>query len=497
MKELPKIKINGKPKYIKFAQDVDFFTYFKKIEQAFDTCFIFESLGEEGQPAGQAGRFSRYSIFGFDPEHIISAKGKTLVIDGEKYVVDNPYFALREIMPDRTFSKNYAGGLVGYLSYDAVNYFEPAVNVKAHKDFDQFLFGVYTDGLILDKLTNELFYFYFDRDRSEELRRLIFAATLLNGIRKRYGADCKSAPAENSGGIASSVASGDLLAMIKDFLRVTLCGDTLTKAEHKKIVERVRAQIIAGNIFQCEVGFKTNFRVEGDVLRIYEELRKVNPSPFMYYLKFGGKKIVGASPELAFSLRDGEMTVRPLAGTIRRGKDDAEDRQLARMLLHDKKEIAEHTMLVDLYRNDIGKVARFGTVRIRDLLSIEKFSHVQHISSEISGLTASGEDMFSTFAANFPAGTLTGAPKIEAMKIIDANEPEARGPYGGAVGHFGFNGDCTFAMAIRSFFVSGEKAYAQTSGGIVYDSVAEKEYDEIQGKLAAMKQVLEEFGNEK
>ncbi len=462
MKKLPKIKINGKSKYIKFAQDVDFFTYFKKIERAFDTCFIFESLGE-------AGKFARYSILGFDPEHIISARGKTLIIDGRKYLVDNPYFALREIMPDRTFSKNYAGGLVGYLSYDAVNYFEPAVNVKAHKDFDQFLFGVYTDGLILDKLTNELFYFYFERDRSEELREKV-----------------------------NEIASSCFAKSCNDnkSLRVTSDGDTLTKIEHKKIVERVRAQIIAGNVFQCEVGFKTNFRVEGDVLRIYEDLRKVNPSPFMYYLKFGGKKIVGASPELAFSIRDGEMTVRPLAGTIRRGKDDAEDRQLARMLLHDKKEIAEHTMLVDLYRNDIGKVARFGTVRIRDLLSIEKFSHVQHISSEISGLTASGEDMFSTFAANFPAGTLTGAPKIEAMKIIDANEKEARGPYGGAVGHFGFDGDCTFAMAIRSLFVSGEKAYAQTSGGIVYDSVAEKEYGEVKRKLEAMNTVMERFMND-
>jgi anthranilate synthase component 1 len=210
-------------------------------------------------------------------------------------------------------------------------------------------------------------------------------------------------------------------------------------------------------------------------------------------LKFGAKKIIGASPELAFSLRDGEMTVGPLAGTIRRGKDDTEDRQLARTLLHDKKEIAEHTMLVDLYRNDIGKVAKFGTVRILDLLGVAKFSHVQHISSEIVGLLADREDVFSAFAANFPAGTLTGTPKIEAMKIIDANEREARGPYGGSVGHFGFNGDCTFAMAIRSLFVNGDKAYAQTSGGIVYDSVAEKEYEEIQGKLKAMKTVMEKY----
>lgn len=468
MKKLPKINISGKPKYVKFAQDVDFFTYFRKIERIFDTCFIFESLGEEG-------KFARYSILGFDPEHIISARQNSLVIDGESYPVANPYLALREIMPSPTFSKNYAGGLVGYLSYDAVNYFEPAVDVKVHKDFDQFFFGVYTDGLILDKLTNELFYFYFERDRSEALRRKI------DGI-----------PAEGRAGLLSS-SNGDSL-------RVYFVGDTLTKAGHKKVVERVREQITAGNIFQCEVGFQTNFRVEGDVLRIYQKLREVNPSPFMYYLKFGPStssgqaiKVIGASPELAFSLRDGEMTVGPLAGTIRRGKDDTEDRQLARTLLHDKKEIAEHTMLVDLYRNDIGKVAKFGTVRIRDLLGIAKFSHVQHISSEIVGLLADKEDVFTAFAANFPAGTLTGAPKIEAMKIIDANESEARGPYGGAVGHFGFNGDCTFAMAIRSLFVSGNQAYAQTSGGIVYDSVAEKEYEEVQRKLAAMKQVMERF----
>lgn len=455
MKKLPKIKISGKPKYIKLAQDVNFFEYFRKIERAYDTCFIFESLGEEGLPAGQAGKFARYSIIGFDPEHIISAKQSSLVIDGESYTVANPYLALREIMPEQTITKNYAGGLVGYLSYDAVNYFEPAVKVKVHKDFEQFVFGVYTDGLVLDKLTNELFYFYFNRDRSEALRLAL----------------------DNS-------------KIIGEPLRVTSGGDTMTKAEHKKIVERVREQITAGNIFQCEVGFQTNFQVEGDVLGIYGKLREVNPSPFMYYLKFKERKIIGASPELAFSMRDGEMTVRPLAGTIRRGKDNLEDKQLARTLLHDKKELAEHTMLVDLYRNDIGKVARFGTVRIRDLLSIEKFSHVQHISSEISGLIGGLEDMFSAFAANFPAGTLTGAPKIEAMKIIDENEPEARGPYGGAVGHFGFNGDCTFAMAIRSLFVIGNNAYSQTSSGIVYDSVAEKEYEEIQGKLAAMKQVL-------
>src|SRR6185503_1679764 len=431
MKNLPKIKINKKPSIIKFAYDVDFFELFAKIEQAFDNCFIFESLGEEG-------KFSRYSIMGFDPDHIISARGNNLFFDNKKYVVENPYLALREIMPQDIIARNYAGGLIGYLSYEAVNYFEPSVKVKVHKLFDQFLFGVYTDGLILDKLTGELFYFYFNKNRSSVVKKI------MNTPLKK-----------------------------KD-LKVKFIKDGMTEKDHREIVERVRDQIKAGNTFQCEVGFKSEYEIKGDALQIYKKLRNVNPSPFMYYIKIKNKKIIGASPELLFSLRDGEMTTKPLAGTIKRGKNELEDQQLARELLNDPKEKAEHNMLVDMHRNDIGRVAQFGTVKVRDLMTIKKFSHVQHISSEVVGLIKNDEDMFSGLRSNFPMGTVCGTPKIETLKIIDSNEKEARGPYGGGVGHFGFNGECTFALALRSLFVSGEYAYAQTSGGIVYDSIAEK-----------------------
>ncbi len=445
--ELPKIHVSRKPTYIKFAEGSNFLALFKTIEEAFDNCFIFESLTREEN-------FSRYSLIGFDPLHIISAREKNLIIDEKVYPVENPYTALREIMPDPTIAKNYAGGLIGYLSYEAVNYFESALHVKTHPLFDQFMFGVYTDGLILDKVTNELFYFYYDKDRSDSIRKVLHKKT-----------DEQS-------------------------LQVTCLNDTVTKEDHAKIVEKVIEEIKAGNTFQCEVGFKTEFHIEGDTLQIYEKLREVNPSPFMYYLKFGKKKIIGASPELLFSLRDGEMTTRPLAGTIQRGSDVAEDQLLAKALLHDQKEIAEHKMLIDLHRNDMGKVACFGTVKMKDVMTIEKFSHVQHISSEISGIIQSDEDMFSALASNFPAGTVSGAPKIESMKIIDSNEAQARGPYGGGVGQFGFNGDCTFALALRSLFISGNYAYTQTSSGIVYDSHPEKEYEEVQKKLAAMKKVL-------
>lgn len=458
MAKLPKIKLGQKPTYVKIAEDVDFFNLFKKVEQHVDTCFIFESLGEEG-------KFSRYSIIGFDPAHLVSAREKTFSFDGTQYEVENPYAALKEILPRQTIARNYAGGLIGYLSYEAVNYFELSVNVKIHDAFDQFMFGVYLDGVILDKLTNELFYFYYETDRSDLLKKVIHEAAKDTSFKA-------------------------------EFIR-----DGLTKDEHAAVVERVKEHIRAGNTFQCEVGFKSEYTIEGDPVAIYERLREVNPSPFMYHLKFpsfaqgfGGqgqaKHIIGASPELLFSLRDGEMTTRPLAGTIKRGVDEKEDQRLARKLLSDPKERAEHTMLVDMHRNDIGRVAQFGTVRVKDLMTVKKFSHVQHMSSEVVGVIRPGEDMFSGLQSNFPMGTICGTPKVETIKIIDSNEPEARGPYGGGVGHFGFNGDCTFALTLRSIFINGSDAYTQTCGGIVYDSDSEKEYQEIVNKLAAMKRVL-------
>lgn len=447
MSKLPDIKNLQKPTYVPLGADLDFLELFRRVEKRFDTCFLFESLGEEG-------KFARYSLMGFDPAHAISAREKYLIVDGKKYAASNPYYALREMVPTSGIAREYAGGLVGYLGYESYNYMEPSVRLKSHPLFDEFLFGLYTDGVILDKLTNEILYFHYGTDRSDVLR------ALLRSRSKR------------------------------EALHVKVTDNGLTAREHRAIVERVKERIAAGDTFQCEVGYKTEYEVRGDALVIYERLRKINPSPFMYYLKFCAKKIIGASPELLFSLRDGEMTTRPLAGTIRRGKNEKEDRKLARALVNDPKERAEHTMLVDLHRNDLGRVAKFGTVKVRDLMTIKKFSHVQHISSEVVGTIKDGEDMFSALASNFPMGTVTGTPKIETVKIIDSNENEPRGPYGGGVGHFGFNGDCTFALALRSLFIAGEYGYTQTSGGIVADSVPSKEYDEIKRKSAAMKKVL-------
>ena len=456
MNALPKIKIPRKPTYIRITHSCDFFEIFKKIEKLYEHCFLLESLGEESY-------ISRHSLIGFDPEKIITANNNILTIterDGSScdYKCDNPYYSLREIVPQNIISRKYAGGLIGYLGYDAMNYFEPCLSIQNSELFDAFKFGLYTDGIFLDKMTDEVFYFYYTENRIEKINQI---------MAMDYQGD------------------GDL--------EVSITGDTMTKEQHRNAVDMVKTDIIDGKVFQCEVGFKTRLRINGDTIRIYQSLRDINPSPQMYFVKFNEQKLIGASPELLFRLRQGEMETYPLAGTTKRGKDETEDRGFARTLLNDPKEIAEHNMIVDLHRNDIGRVAQFGTVKVRSLMDIKRFSHVQHISSEIVGIMSDQDDMFSALASNFPAGTLTGAPKIEAMKIINELETDGRGPYGGAVGHFGFNGDCTFAIPIRTVFANGENAYVQTCGGNVYDSNAEDEYEEIQRKFAGTKKVLDQF----
>ena len=452
--KLPKIELPGKPKYLKLGEDIDFFEVFQKIEARSETCFYLESLGDDSH-------ISRYSLIGFDPESIIRARNNDLIIEGKDagvFPVDNPYYALRDIVPQDSIARKYSGGLIGYLGYDAMNYFEPSLNLHKHKDFDGFRFGVYKDGLVYDKMTGEIFYFFYDNDRRG------FVEEILNS------------------------PTPEMEKPVVEYL-----GDTMSKDDHKDGVNKVKQDIIDGLIFQCEVGFKSRFKIDGSPMAIYNRLREVNPSPHMYYLKFGDQKVIGASPELLFKLKKGEMESFPLAGTTKRGASPEEDTVLARALLNDPKEIAEHNMLVDLHRNDLGRVAKFGTVKVRSLMDIKRFSHVQHISSEIVGILDDKHDMFSALASNFPAGTLTGAPKIEAMKIINDLEGEARGPYGGAVGMFSFDGDCTFAIPIRSLFMNGTEAYAQTCGGNVYDSTPENEYLEIQRKLAATQKVLMEF----
>lgn len=457
-----KIIIQGKPKYVKIGDEYDFFQLFIKIEQNFKNCFLFESLGEESN-------ISRYHIVGFNPKYLVYSEQKNqLIIEDtsngkiEKYICDNAYYELRKIIPQNIISRKYAGGLVGFIGYDSINFFEDNLNITKNNNFESFKFGVYLDGLIFDQMTGEVFYYYYEDNKIEILKDILKQNNKFN-----KNVDCK-------------------------FIK-----NSMTKEDHRKAVLKIKEDIKNGLIFQCEVGFKSHYRIKGNLTEIYSKLRSLNPSPHMYFMKFDDQVIIGASPELLFRLKNGEMETFPLAGTTKRGSNKEEDLKLARELLNDSKEIAEHNMLVDLHRNDLGRVAKFGTVKVRNLMDIKKYSHVQHISSEIAGIINENEDMFSALASNFPAGTLSGAPKIEAMKIINEIEEDGRGPYGGAIGQFGFNGDCTFAIPIRSLFIKGEEAYAQTCGGNVYDSDPDKEYQEIERKLEAMKTVLKSFENKK
>ena len=397
---------------------------------------------------------SRYSILGFDPKHTVSAQKKQVRFDNTAYPVENPYAFLKKILPQDRVARNYAGGLVGFLGYDAMNLFEPSIKIRSHPLFPQFLFDVYMDGVIYDKFTGELTYFYYDENRLQVILRLLQKA------------------------------------LYKKNITIRSLSQNTTKKEHASQVAYVQEEISKGNTFQTVIGIQQEFSFTGDAVELYDRLRKVNPSPFMYFFKSHEITIIGASPELLFSMRDKQMQTFPLAGTIKRGKTPQEDMDFSYQLLNDPKERAEHSMLVDLHRNDMGKVARFGSVKVKTLMDIKRFSHVQHIGSEIVGLLAPGEDMFSAAAANFPAGTLTGAPKIESMKIIDRVEKAPRGPYGGGLGHFGFNGDCTFAIPIRTIFLSGNYGFTQAGSGIVANSTSEKEYDEVQRKLAAVKEVI-------
>lgn len=454
--ELPKLP--AKPIYTEFPTELDFFTLFGRLEQAFETCFLLESLGEQSYD-------SRFSVIGFKPDFTFTATGNALRITSgtkdETIQAENPYQYLRKILPQDVLSRSYAGGLVGYLGYDAANYFEPTLKLKSHADFPTFQMGLHTDGLIHDKMTGRTTYFYFFEDR----RELIRAAAKT---------ERKKIPP-----------------------RVEYLGQSKAPDVHAGMVGEAKNEIIEGNTFQVQIGLSEKYKISGDWLEIYATLRDINPSPHMFFMKFAEgsatRRLMGASPELLYRQRQGEMESFPLAGTTRRGKTPDEDQLLVRQLLSDPKEIAEHNMLVDLHRNDLGRVARYGSVKVRRIFDIKKFSHVQHISSEVVGLIHPREDMFTALAASFPAGTLSGAPKIESMKIIDRIENEPRGPYGGAVGHFGFNGDSTFAIPIRTIFGSGEKAFIRASGGVVYDSTAENEYQEIQNKLGAVKQALAKF----
>jgi anthranilate synthase component I len=435
---------------------------FAKIYFIYDKVFILESLTGPRE-------LSEMTVIGFDPEisvscdtrrfKVYSRSGKLL----HNWKVTEPLSQLRKIVPrvdDQRF--RFVGGAVGYIAYDAIRFWEdlPINNNKTKRDFPLLEFGIYTDGILYDHIKNETYYFYTGRRSRLKLIQKIASTKTRNGKDGR-----------------------------KTFF-YSLPKSNISKEEFIRAVRKLKRYIYDGDVYQVVLSRKMKFNVKGNLLDVYRHLREINPSPYMYLLKIDNRCIIGSSPEMLLRVTKDLVESFPIAGTRPIVKDEKTNDKLRTDLLKDEKEIAEHTMLVDLSRNDVGRVCKYGTVSVHDHMTVKRFSHVQHLVSHVTGRLQNDKDSYDALKAMFPAGTVSGAPKVRAMEIIDEVETEQREAYAGAVGYFSSNGSCDFAITIRSLFVNKNKAYLQSGAGIVMDSIPEKEWMETELKANAMLSTL-------
>ncbi|MBM3905083.1 MAG: anthranilate synthase component I family protein [Thaumarchaeota archaeon] len=426
------------------------FDIYSKLEQHYTHTFLFESLtGPE--------EMAESSIIGFDPKIIIQGYSDRIVIsykDGTTKIIPtkDPVAELKQfITPTQDQSHRYLGGAVGIINYDAIKLYE---NIPINDNSKPIMeFGIYQDGILYDNKTKQSLYFYYDENRINQIKQ----------SERKFG-------------------------------NITLSDITtnMDESQFTNIVNKAKQYLHSGDIFQVVLSRKFNFSASGDILRVYKELRALNPSPYLYHMKFVQKTYIGCSPEMLVRVTGEEVETFPIAGTRKITDDEAKNKQLEQELLSDQKEIAEHTMLVDLGRNDVGRVCRYGSVRVPELMRIKRFSHVQHIVTHVVGKLDEKNDMFSAFEAVFPAGTVSGAPKIRAMEIINELEPDIREQYAGAVGYFSNNGCCDFAITIRSIFFDGTQGFIQSGAGIVIDSTPKGEFKETEHKAGAMIAALKE-----
>jgi len=349
----------------------------------------------------------------------------------------------------------FVGGVVGYFSYDAVRYIE-SIPELAEDDLrlPDLEFCVYDDGIVFDHLTGQAYYFWYDENRYEEIERTLAHGAVTEDLH------C-SEPALN-----------------------------MRKEEFESKVRTAKQYIESGDIFQTVLSKRYSCSFGGDLITFYRNLREINPSPYMYLIKMKNRVIAGSSPEMLGRVEENRAETFPIAGTRPIGESETENALLASELLKDPKEQAEHVMLTDLARNDLGKVCEFGSVHVPEFMTVQRYSHVQHIVSRVSGKLRSDRDSVDMLKAVFPAGTVSGAPKKRAMEIIEELEPCRRGPYAGAVGYFSYNGNADFAITIRTLVAEGERAYIQAGAGIVADSDPEREWFETEHKTRALLKAL-------
>lgn len=456
---------------------------FTKIDHG-PSAYLFESV-EGGE------NWARYSFLGSGSPVVIRAeRGELVTTRGAKVERvpvserpgETPLDRLREIMAAyRPVTvpglPRFVGGAVGYLGYDVVRYFE---DIPPRRKDDLGL----PDLAFL--LTDTLLIF----DNVAQKIKVVANAHVPSGRE----AELKRAYADAAARIER------MIARLKRPLRRTRPKQrrkpisftaNMSRSDFEKMVMRTKEYIKSGDIFQCVLSQRWETRIQTTPFEIYRALRVINPSPYMYYLRVGGVELVGSSPEILVRCEDGRVAVRPIAGTRRRGATEEQDRLLERELLADEKERAEHVMLVDLGRNDVGRVAKKGTVKVDALMTVERYSHVMHLVSNVHGELDPSKTAYDVMAACFPAGTVSGAPKIRAMQIVEELEPTRRGPYAGAVGYFSFSGNMDTCINIRTIVLKGRQAYIQAGAGIVADSDPGREYEETCNKAKAMMKAIE------
>lgn len=436
-----------------------------------ETCFILESVDH-------AQQWGRYSFIGIAPKAEIKVKNGTIttVQNGvtKTLQTQNPLAYLQELLqqyrsPHFPDQPKLTGGLIGYFAYDTVRYAEPTVNCPPTDDLDMpdcHLF-LYDEIIAFDHLHNKTV--------------IILNLNRQGNLAAQYQACSKRAKE-----IAQLLQHAAPAPAYSPAQKELIVRSNISKQAFIQMVEQAKTYIQNGDIFQIVLSQRFEVENPPEPFAVYRMLRASNPSPYLYYFKHRNYQIAGASPEMLVNVTDGIVSTKPIAGTIGRGSTEQEDAQLEQQLLHDPKEHAEHTMLVDLGRNDVGKIAKFGTVEVTDLMHIERYSKVMHLVSNVKGLLREDKTTLDALAAVLPAGTLSGAPKVRAMQLIDQLENRRRGLYGGTVGYLAFDGNMDTCIAIRTVLFKENKAYVQAGAGIVADSVPEKEYAETQHKALAV-----------
>jgi len=451
--------------------DTPLSVYLKLVEGPFG--FLFESVhGGE--------KWGRYSIIGLPCRTVLRVSGDevSVSVDGavvERHQVDDPLefveaFKARYRVPELDQLPRFSGGLVGYFGYDTVAYIEPRLRNPDKPDplgCPDILLMVSEEVVVFDNLSGRLYLIvHADLDRGDTLQQVQRRIDVL--VEQMQRGAPRHRPEQSR-----EVSEADFIS-------------GFTESGFKDAVERIKRYILDGDCMQVVVSQRLSIPFAARPLDLYRALRGLNPSPYMYFLDLGDFQIVGSSPEILVRLEDGEVTVRPIAGTRRRGHTDEEDAALEAELLADPKELAEHLMLIDLGRNDTGRVAEIGSVRLTDRMVVERYSHVMHIVSNVTGRLQKDLSAIDVLRATFPAGTVSGAPKIRAMEIIDELEPVKRGVYSGAVGYLGWNGNMDTAIAIRTAVIKDGQLHIQAGAGVVADSLPELEWKETMNKGRAV-----------